>query len=122
MAVKFLIAGTSSYIIYSLLLVIGIEFLKIDDILNNAISYAITFFYSFFLAKNWVFKIENELTKTFQKYLILAIVNYLINIIGFGIILYFYNLHYMLVQIIMMGFVTIFSYFFQRFWVFYKNN
>ena len=122
MAVKFLIAGTSSYIIYSLLLVIGIEFLKIDDILNNAISYAITFFYSFFLAKNWVFKTERKLTNPFKKYLIWAIINYLLNIIGFGVIIHLYNLHYLLVQFIMVSFVTILSYIAQRFWVFGQNK
>ena len=47
MTLKFLIAGSSSYIIYSLLLIIGIEFFRIEEILNNAISFGITFFIVF---------------------------------------------------------------------------
>ena len=121
MTIKYLLAGISSYFIYSIFLIIGVEIFGINEAFNNAISYGITFFYSFFLAKNWVFKTERKLTNTFQRYSILAIVNYLINITGFGIILFFYNLHYMFVQIIMVVFVTIFSYFIQRFWVFDKK-
>ena len=121
MTLKFLIAGSSSYIIYSLLLIIGIEFLRIEEILNNAISFGITFFYSFYLAKNWVFKATGKIYKMFNKYLIVALINYFINITGFGIIIYFYDIHYLLVQFIMMALVTIFSFFIQKLWVFAKD-
>jgi len=120
MTLKFLIAGISSYIIYSLLLIIGIEFLSIRDVFNNAISYGITFFYSFYLAKNWVFKSSGKIYKTFNKYLIVALTNYFINIVGFGIIILFYDLHYLFAQFIMMSLVTTFSFLIQKYWVF-KN-
>ena len=120
MTLKFLIAGISSYIIYSLLLIIGIEFLSIQNVLNNAISYGITFFYSFYLAKNWVFKTRVKLYKTFNKYLIAALINYFINIVGFGIIINFYDFHYLIVQFIMLSLVTICSFLIQKYWVF-KN-
>ena len=122
MIFKYLLAGISSYVIYSILLIIGIEIFGINEVFNNVISYGVTFFYSFFLAKNWVFKTERKLTNPFKKYLIWAIINYLLNIIGFGVILYLYNLHYLLVQFIMVSFVTILSYIAQRFWVFGQNK
>ena len=118
MTLKFLLAGISSYLIYTSLLILGIEGLKINPTINNAISYSITFFYSFYLSKNWVFKTEGKLYKIFKKYLIVALSNYFINIIGFGIIIYFFNLHYLFVQFFMLGLVTTFSFFVQKNWVF----
>ena len=122
MIFKYLLAGISSYVIYSILLIIGIEIFGVNEVFNNVISYGVTFFYSFFLAKNWVFKTERKLTNPFKKYLIWAIINYLLNIIGFGVIIHLYNLHYLLVQFIMVSFVTILSYIAQRFWVFGQNK
>ena len=116
--IKYLIAGGSSYIIYTVLLVIGVELLNIKDYLSNILSNGIAFFYSFYISKNWVFVNKQNSSKSFLRYFVLGLISYLINISGFTLIQYIFDIYYLITQVIMVLFVALINYSVLKRWVF----
>ena len=118
MTIRYLIAGTSSYVIYTFFLVVGIEYLNTSEPLCNAISYSLAFIYSFILSNYWVFQSKQRIFDSFSKYIFTAIIVYFTNILGFAFVYYLFEIHYLLIQFTLVLFITFFSYIVQKNWVF----
>lgn len=109
---RFFISGSSATSVDIFLLFFLTEFIGLWYLYSSIFSFAGSFFVSFFLQKYWTFEDKRESLKTKQMlmYFIVAGFNLMINSLGIVFLVEYFEIYYLLAQLIMISLLGIASF------------
>jgi len=114
-----LAGGTDLILLFVFTDIFGIWYLS-----SAVLAFVVAFFVSFFLQKFWTFR-DNNREKMFGQmklYLIVCVINLVVNTAGMYILVDKVKIMYILAQIIMSGFIAISSFIIYRFFIFKRKK
>jgi len=118
--IKYLIAGGTAAFVDLGLLYFFTDILEIWYLISASLAFIIAFFVSFFLQKFWTFRDRDKeiMYKQMGLYLVVAIVNLLINAALMYIFVDGFKIWYMLAQFLISGLIAIESYWVYKIFIF----
>lgn len=110
--VKFIIVGGIATIIDFVLLYILKEFVGINEIVSNTISFTISLIYNYIASIKWVFDVDNNKNqnKQFVTFVVFSIIGLFINNLILWICIDKFSINYLLGKVIATGIVMIFNF------------
>lgn len=110
--VKFIIVGGIATIIDFVLLYILKEFVGINEIVSNTISFTISLIYNYIASIKWVFDVDNNKNqnKQFVTFVVFSIIGLFINNLILWICINKFSINYLLGKVIATGIVMIFNF------------
>lgn len=109
---KFIIVGGIATIIDFVLLYILKEFVGINEIVSNTISFTISLIYNYIASIKWVFDVDNNKNqnKQFVTFVVFSIIGLFINNLILWICIDKFSINYLLGKVIATGIVMIFNF------------
>lgn len=107
---KFIISGGSAAVVEYGSFLLFVNYIKIDVLVANGISFGCGLVVSFLLNKIWVFQSGSAAHREFIKYFILAIVNLLISTLFVGIMINSLGILPFIAKLVMMVLIAIWNY------------
>lgn len=109
---KFIIVGGIATIIDFVLLYILKEFVGINEIVSNTISFTISLIYNYIASIKWVFDVDNNKNqnKQFVTFVVFSIIGLFINNLILWICINKFSINYLLGKVITTGIVMIFNF------------
>lgn len=109
---KFIIVGGIATIIDFVLLYILKEFVGINEIVSNTISFTISLIYNYIASIKWVFDVDNNKNqnKQFVTFVVFSIIGLFINNLILWICINKFSINYLLGKVIATGIVMIFNF------------
>ncbi len=122
--VRYLVAGGTAAFTDLLLLHIFTDYFGIWYVLSAALAFSVAFFVSFFLQKYWTFKDKENKGQKRQMlyYFFIAVFNLLLNTISIYFVVEFFEIHYLLAQIIVGMLIAMESFVLYGIFVFKKKE
>lgn len=110
--VKFIIVGGIATIIDFVLLYILKEFVGINEIVSNTISFTISLIYNYIASIKWVFDVDNNKNqnKQFVTFVVFSFIGLFINNLILWICIDKFSINYLLGKVIATGIVMIFNF------------
>lgn len=118
--IKFLISGGTATAVDLGFLYVFTDIYKIHYLMSAVLAFIIAFCVSFYLQKFWTFRDDNreKLYVQLSQYIAVTLINLGINTYGMFFLVEKWGIKYLLAQIIMSGFIAIFSFIIYRFIIF----
>ena len=115
---KYIISGVTSYILYLGLLILSIEIFNFEILNSTIVTYLIALIFNFLVLKLWVYHSKGHYKSQFLKYNTIAFLGYILNSIGFYFFTTIFEIHYLIIQIILFVLISSLNYFLNTFWTF----
>lgn len=117
---KYLISGGSAAVVNLTVLYVSTDIFHVWYIASSVLASIIAFFVSFFLQKFWTFNNASVdlIKKQLALYVLVAIINLVLNTLLMYLFVEFGQLHYLLAQIVTSGLIAVESYFVYQYFIF----
>jgi len=122
--IKFLISGGTATAVDLGFLYIFTDIYKIHYLVSAVLAFVIAFCVSFYLQKFWTFRDDSreKLYAQLSQYIAVTLTNLVVNTYGMFFLVEKWGIKYLLAQIIMSGFIAIFSFIIYRFIIFREKK
>lgn len=116
--IRFSIVGGLTFIIYIVIVLLGVEKFHTTKVTAGAIAYAIAIPLNYCMHYFWTFNCKNPHINSTSKYIALTVFGFFINIIGITLFERLTSVHYLASQFIILSAIIILNFCIGRLWVF----
>ena len=120
--IKYVISGSLSALTWLIILWVGVELLSLPKALSSFIGFCIGSIINYSLQHRFVFKKSGDHGVFFKRYVLVTLIMQIVNIVMFWGLITYTSIHYILAQIIVIGFVFICNYIINSTYTFMKTS
>ena len=120
--IKYVICGGSSALLCLVLLWIGVELLSFPKTFSSIVGFCIASILNYSMQHKFVYKKSGGHAIFFKRYVLVTSIMQVINMIMFWGLINHINIHYVLTQIIVIGFIFICNYIINSTFTFMKTH
>ncbi len=120
--IKYVISGSLSALTWLIILWAGVELLSLPKTLSSFIGFCIGSIINYSLQHRFVFKKSGDHGVFFKRYVVVTLIMQIVNIVMFWGLITYTSIHYILAQIIVIGFVFICNYIINSTYTFMKTS
>ena len=120
--IKYVISGGLSALTHLILLWIGVEILALPKTLSSFIGFCVGSIINYSLQHRFVFKKSGDHDLFFKRYVLVTSIMQIVNIAMFWGLITYTSIHYILAQVLVIGFVFICNYIINSTYTFMKPS
>ena len=120
--IKYVISGSLSALTCLIILWVGVELLSLPITLSSFIGFCIGSIINYSLQHRFVFKKSGDHGVFFKRYVLVTLIMQIVNIVMLWGLITYTSIHYILAQIIVIGFVFICNYIINSTYTFMKTS